>query len=161
MQDVTAIPWSTVLRLQELVASSSTVNHTSNAREETLDALIDDIASGRPFPDTEAVERRCATLVANRANKYRNRSKIIKRYAHITDTPTSSNYDELLDREFLERVQTELSPQELRAVRGLSDGFTYQELAQQMKTTPGSLKTRVSRLRKRMHRPEHLESLAG
>ena len=155
MVEVLAFPWSTLQRLQT-TTNSRVVNARTKGQEETLSLIVEELAVGKVPANAEAMERRYRTLSANRAAKYRRRTMLARQIAyeqqvrHVDHNPAKV----MTLQQVTSLLSEELRPQEWELLREFGDGTSYSEVARKLGTPVGTVKARVSRLRRHIRNTE-------
>jgi DNA-directed RNA polymerase specialized sigma24 family protein len=141
-------PWGDYVRLQEQLARRVQVDDLAWGLEAGLNRLLES-------PATPNVER--AVQSASRKERYR--ARLFS--ANLTlEESNRVDPDNTFDaRELLDDLQTRVSPTEWSLLRAVGDGYEYDELAAAEQATPGALRARVLRLRRRL-RPFAEETLS-
>jgi DNA-binding NarL/FixJ family response regulator len=155
MAEVLPFPWSTLLQLQT-ATNSQVVNARTKGQEEALNLIVEELAVGRVPMNAEAMERRYRTLSANRAVKYRYRTTLARQVAY--EHQVRHYRSDLVEIMTLEQLTTLLSEdltlQEWELLREIGEGIPYHEIASKIATPVGTVKARVSRLRRHMQDTE-------
>jgi len=151
MVEVLPFPWNTFQRLQA-ATDSRIINARTNGREEALTVLLEELAAGKVPPNAETMERRYRTLSANRAKKYRYRVELGQRlvYEHQGERLGYDHCDLLAFRELTRLALAKLLPRDWELLQEVGNGTSYRELARRLGKPVGTLKARVSRLRRQI-----------
>ena len=150
MDETLPSPWDTFLQLQA-VSDSRIVNARTNARDEALTELLEELALGGGVSlDAAVMTRRYRALSANRSKKYRYRAELADQVAHH-QRHEHLGHDSLYLAELREQAALALAglaPQEQDLLRQIfGNGRSYREVASRLSQPIGTVKARVSRLR--------------
>jgi hypothetical protein len=143
--------WEAVARLQLEVKQSRAINPRTQSSEETLDALIEDIARGSHNDNAGA---RTLSLGSNRAAKYRRRLALVDDQVDPVDAsaPPVDIVDLLGWAEGVKQLRTLLPPEDWAILAELAEEVSYGDVAAKLGSTEGALKVRASRIRSRIRR---------
>jgi DNA-binding NarL/FixJ family response regulator len=148
MADALLFPWNTLLQLQRATDSGFVCAQT-HARDEALTDIVDGLCSGMAPSDAESMLRRYWGLAANRAKKYRHRAELDRLLAGRADAGENGDQAEVVAlREQLARILRGLPRGERELLCSISSGMTYREIAIRLGRPSGTIKSRVSRLRR-------------
>ncbi|MCH9052211.1 MAG: hypothetical protein IIA72_14210 [Proteobacteria bacterium] len=136
-------PWALYARIQRQ-ADSKILSDQAWARDEALDAILDQIEWGR-MVSTEQAEN----LITNRASKHRQRRRSLAQNTQIFHTTVNENsrLEALCD---LGRHQRQCSKLEWRILVSIGLGHTYGRIADAEKVPEATVKTWVRRARLRL-----------
>jgi len=151
MAEAPSFPWDAFGRLQAAV-NSPVISAWTNARDEALTELLEDLAAGVVPDNAAALERRHRALTANRAKKYRHRAALEERVAHHTERQQHADQSTLAGlRELAALASWGLPPEDVQLLRAvLGHGMPYREVASRLAKPVGTVKARVSRLRRQI-----------
>jgi DNA-binding NarL/FixJ family response regulator len=155
MVEVLPFPWCTLLRLQT-AANSRVVNARTQGQEEAISLIIEELAVGEVPTNAETMERHYRTLSANRAGKYRHRTMLARQVAyehqvrHVDHGPT----EVIALQQVTTLLSEELTSQDWELLREIGDGTSYSEVGRKLGVPVGTVKARVSRLRRHMRNTE-------
>jgi hypothetical protein len=134
----------------------------SLARDEALDAVLDDIVSA-PAPDERAVQKRYYSLCRNRLSKQKNRRALDRSRSRGTHRRGGSEFgsvlltppahtvsDHLAYKQLVALISTELLAEELRLLLDIADGRSYVEMARDWNTSVSGLKSKAFRIRQKL-----------
>jgi RNA polymerase sigma factor (sigma-70 family) len=161
MAESLPFPWDAFGRLQAAI-DSRVVNTWNNARDEALTELLEELAAGVVPVGEHAIEQRHRKLTASRAKKYRHRVRLEDQVAYhfqhqqpTQDQASRAGLHQLVvfASEGLPTADREL----LREVFG--DGRSYREVASKTGKPVGTLKARVSRLRRKIRNSRVSETI--
>jgi DNA-directed RNA polymerase specialized sigma24 family protein len=120
------------------------INEQSWGTEAALNCILDAIQHDH-LPDDEEISRFAATA----GRRERNRAQL--RLVHLDTCDLSpSPEDGFIARDGLAAVQAQVTAREWAFLTEVGEGRDYGEVAALMKVTPGSLRARICRLRKRL-----------
>jgi len=139
----------------QLQANASILNSRAWGTEEALNTLLSEIPQDDGTYVPQIVLNRFTNLSGNRAAKHRQRQQILYEKQRDLEDWVSKPSDPshiAIQREQLERLQTQSTPEEWYLLEALAAGYTYQELAEYQGISVSSFKTQVFRLRKRLVR---------
>jgi DNA-directed RNA polymerase specialized sigma24 family protein len=158
MDEALPSPWDTFRRLQA-ITDSAVVTARTNAREEALSELLEELATGEVPSDAAAVERRYWALTGNRAKKYRYRAALADQVAHHEQHGHQHRDQPDLPalRELVALASEGLAPHDRELLQVISAGTPYSDIASRLGRPVGTLKARVSRLRRQV-RDSHVGS---
>jgi hypothetical protein len=136
----------------------------SLAREEALDAVLDEIVSD-PAPDQNLLRKRFYSLCRNRLSKQTNRRMMDRGRAKATHrrggtdfgrmlltAPEPTVLDQLAYAQFAELIRTVLHAEEFRLLLEIADGHSYADLAFDRNWTASSLKSKAFRVREKVRK---------
>ncbi len=132
--------WRAYARLQEKLARSHWVDHSTWGLEAGLNSLL-----AGEFPVEEDVDR----VISSGSRKERHRARL--RRVYLVDEGSAENPDAALDaRRRLRLVATRVTKDDRRLLRAVGEGYEYGEIAAASHVAPGTLRARVLRLRRRL-----------
>lgn len=150
MDHALPFPWNTFRQLQ-VITDSPVVTARTNAREEALSELLEELAAGSVPSDADAMERRYWALTVNRSKKYRHRAALSDQVAHHEQhgRPDHDQADVVAERELVVLASAGLAPQDRELLyEVVGSGIPYGEIASRLGKPVGTLRARVSRLRR-------------
>ncbi len=116
-----------------------------------LSELFKPTGRGDDFPDPDRIRRWFDTLRANRATKFRGRAALDRKFTgRAASRPSPAMVDILAVEELAGMVRRETSESEWDLLHQLADGYTYGEIAGRRGVSIATLKSRVSRIRRRV-----------
>jgi DNA-binding NarL/FixJ family response regulator len=139
----------------QLQTNSSILNSRFWGTEEALDTLLSETPKDDGTYVPQIVLKRFTNLSGNRAAKHRQRQQILHEKQRNLEDQVSKPSDPFhiaIQREQMERLRTQSTPDEWYLLETLAAGHTYQELAEYRGITVSSFKTQVFRLRERLVR---------
>ncbi|HYI12364.1 MAG TPA: sigma factor-like helix-turn-helix DNA-binding protein [Thermoanaerobaculia bacterium] len=152
MVEPLTFPWNTLLELQQLT-DSATVNARSHAADEAFAVLLSEVAGGTAPLTPDALKQRFHTLTANRAKKHRARLAVEPKVLHHEldhrDTPNLDCMVAYRQLATLALATVPASDAEV-LVAVLVEGLEYQEIAATVGKPIGTVKSQVSRARRRV-----------
>lgn len=149
MDESLPFPWNTFSELQR-ATDTSVVSH---ARDEALSELLDDFADGSVPRDSEAMLRRYRSLVTNRAKKYRSRRQVARQVEHHERRRLERHdaFERAADREIATVALRAIDEDDRQLFSEIFiRGWSYEEAAKSRRRPIGTIKARISRLRKQM-----------
>ncbi len=152
MAEALPFPWDTFFQLQA-VTDTRVISARSHAREEALSELLEELAVGAGPSDTGAMQRRYWALTTNRAKKYRHRTGLADQVAyHHQLGHQALDHSEIVALQELVTLASCALPHEDRDLLDgvASSGMAYREIALQLGKPVGTVKARVSRLRRQI-----------
>jgi hypothetical protein len=152
MADALSFPWDAFGRLQT-ATDSPVVNTWTKARDEALTELLEDLAAGVVPVNAEAMEQRHRALAANRAKKYRHRAtledQVVQHVQRQQQCPDQADLAGL--RQLIALASAGLPAEDRELLHDvLGNRMSYREAASQLAKPIGTLKARVSRLRRQI-----------
>lgn len=134
----------------------------SLAREEALDAVLDDIVRD-PMTDRSLLLKRYYSRCRNRLSKYNNRRALDRhrvRGTHrrggtefgsvLLTRPERNAFDQIACDQFTNMVRAVLPEGEFRLLLEIGDGDSYADLANDRNVSLSTLKSKVFRVRKKV-----------
>jgi hypothetical protein len=115
----------------QLQTNASILNSRTWGTEEALDTLLGEIPQDDATYMPQTVLKRFTNLSGNRAAKYRQRQHILYGKQRDLEEQVSKPSDPsriAIQREQLERLRTQSTPEEWYLLEALAAGHTYQEL---------------------------------
>jgi hypothetical protein len=134
----------------------------SNARDEALDVVLDEIVSA-PVTDEITIRKRYYSLCRNRLSKLNNRRAIDRRRQRGTHrrngtdfgsvlltAPASTVCDHLAYKQLLDLISTVLLKEEVLLLLEIAEGHNYAEMARDRRITVSGLKSKAFRIRQKV-----------
>jgi DNA-binding NarL/FixJ family response regulator len=150
MSTVVPFHWNAFGELQAVV-DGAIVTARAHGREEALSQLLDDHAHGVGSADAETMQRRFASLAANRAKKYRRRAAAAGQIAaHMRSRHSTDAWEPVDVQQLVDLVARELTDDELALAGCLGREFSYNEIAGEVGKPIGTVKAEISRMRRRI-----------
>ena len=143
--------WEVYLRFQPLAASPRS-GPIPSGQDEALAVILDDFAAGHIPDGPDGIERRFATVAANRASKHRRRARLARAFAdHVTSVSSTQDHTEAVARcEVVAIVRDQITEVEWQTLRMLSEGYSCREVAVKCETSNENVKSRACRTRARI-----------
>jgi len=119
------------------------------AADEAADAALDLLfqAPALPLPD---IANKLNVLAGNRTAKHRRRSIALAEFAFATPDLLPSAHDGLCARQALERIRARVSDADWRLAEMVGLGHSHGEIADALGLAEGTVKNRLSQLRRRL-----------
>jgi DNA-binding NarL/FixJ family response regulator len=143
-------PWDDYVSLQRQ-ADRRKLDAKAWAAEEQAEEFLDGLAANKLHTDPNLRKTWLDNLGTNRAKKHRRRVSILRRLVYFRPGfELSKVHESIAKKETLARVQKKATPDEWAVLFALASGGTYQDLADTRGCSEQTMKTRVSRCRKRL-----------
>jgi DNA-binding NarL/FixJ family response regulator len=145
-------PWDAFGRLQA-ATNSHVISAWTNASDEALTELLEELAAGVVPSNATAIEQRHRALTANRAKKYRHRATLEDQVVHHMrrQQQRPDQADLAGVRQLVALASASLPAEDRELLRDvLGNGMSYREAASRLAKPVGTLKARISRLRRRL-----------
>jgi hypothetical protein len=152
MAEALPSPWDTFGRLQA-ATDTHVINAWTNARDEALTELLEELAAGIVPGGDGAIERRHRQLTVNRAKKYRRRGRLQDQLTHHVQhqQPDQDQASQAELQQLITRVSGLVPSAEMALLHDvLGHGSSYREVSSRVGKPIGTLKARVSRLRRQL-----------
>jgi DNA-directed RNA polymerase specialized sigma24 family protein len=142
--------WGDYARLQAQ-ADRRKLDPKAWAAEEQANQFIDAIANNDLKSNPEARQAWLENLATNRAKKHRRRAALLRLHQHCWPVAELSvAHDAAVANETVEKIKANTTTEEWWALVALSLGEAYKSLAMVQQCSESTLKTRISRCRKRL-----------
>ena len=141
--------WDELARIQKLMSDKEPRNPVARrAMDEAYSTIVSEVQDHTP----ETLRRRFESLKRNRRCKYRDRQMIDRFLARNTDllSRTGDPAELLEQRESLAVLLAAVTRGDAELLWSVATGWSYQELSVAARQPVGTLKSRVSRLRRRL-----------
>lgn len=144
--------WGDYLLYQEQVASTAREHTRSRGDDESLTDVLEKIASSISSNSAQAPAPPSVNLCDNRAAKYRHRLRIERTHANeLSPTTFDTNIiDELAMKHTIMRLRREVEPMDWQLLQALAEGESFSSISKERGASVEGLKSRVSRLRRRL-----------
>lgn len=125
---------------------------SNDAAEETLNYLVR-ITDAGDLPDTQAeLERMIDNHLAGQRQKIRRRQRIMENVVIADSFTNDASVQRASSLESLSLMQNSVTPSQWRLIAELANGNSYRQLSADRKSSLGTIKSSVSRLRKRLRK---------
>ena len=134
------------------------------ARDEALDAVLDDVASNQTQSES-LVQKRFYSLCRNRLSKQKHRRKLQNHQTrpthrragrldgNVTLVPPARNVvDEIAYEQLTDVIRTVLPEEDLQLLVEIADGQSYADMARERDLTVSALKARAFRVREKIRK---------
>jgi DNA-directed RNA polymerase specialized sigma24 family protein len=148
--------WGDYLPLQKQVASTMRENTRSRGADEALTDVLEKIASSISAAPDQALTPPSANLCDNRSAKYRHRLRIERMHARELSPTTFDTrlVDELAMRHTITCLRRAVEPMDWQLLEALAEGESFSSISKARGASVEGLKSRVSRLRRRLREGE-------
>jgi ATP/maltotriose-dependent transcriptional regulator MalT len=142
--------WALIARMQR-AADHHHINHHYWAADEAADTALDFVYQARPLPVPD-IAAKLKVLAGNRKAKHRRRAM---RIAEVS-LPTAdavllpSSHDSLCAQQDLDRIRAAVSDVDWRLLEMVALGHSHSEIAEELGLAGGTVKNRLSQLRRRL-----------
>ena len=140
--------WALVARMQR-AADHHHINHRYWAADDAADAALELVHQSPPVPIPD-IAAKLQVLAGNRTAKHRRRAMTLSQvYVPTADAiMLPSPHDSLCARQDLDRIRAAVSDGDWRLIEMVALGHSHSEIAEELGLAEGTVKNRLSRLRR-------------
>jgi DNA-binding NarL/FixJ family response regulator len=142
-------PWFLYAELQDGVSQTFHLTDAAWGNEAAMSYFLTTVQSGIIPPEPDFREA-LATARSTSAWNERNRARLRRMYLPAWEMGDIQEESHQLDRLLARKLRARLDPEDRVLLDELATGATYAEVAAKRGVSPGSLRTRVSRLKARL-----------
>lgn len=144
--------WHYYAILQEEVSKTTKLGPRASALEEKLNVFLRDMENNNLPNDEASRDKKFLNLEINRQRKYKHRENLLSIWAAtvLEQEFEDNTINRIILEEEIAEVRGLTSYEEWRILWALANDNSYKEVAEEENIGFSSLKTRISRLRKRL-----------